>query len=175
MITKSASFFSSMKQGIGNRINPILQSTIPKDGLPLIDEVKRDSVKSMLGKAPGLSLIAAIATTTAISKAIRAIMNNTRKKALIEDLMISDPVIKNADKEQVLEYYALIDHIAPAISLEKPIVRELLQTFVRFGRVDMNSLKLLTETQKNYATAKKEDGSLSDVMGPAVAVGSMFM
>ena len=175
MITKSAGFFSNISKGIGNKINPILQSTVPKGGSPLIDEVKRDTAKNIIGKAPGLSLIAAIATTTAISKAIRSIMNNTRKKALIEDLMISDPVIKNADKEQVLEYYALIDHIAPAIALEKPIVRELLQTFVRFGRVDMNSLKLLTETQKNYSAAKKEDGSISDVMGHAVAMGSMFM
>ena len=115
---------------------------------------KRGNVNASFGdalrrKAPGLALIGSVATAHLAHKAYKQIMQNTRKKALIEDLLMTDPIIKNADKAEVMEYYALIDHMAPSISTEKPAVRELLQTFVRFGRVDMNTLKLLAETEKN--------------------------
>ena len=127
--------------------------------------------ENVVMKSPRIAGTAAILSSFALSKAIRTIQNNTRKKALIEDLMTTDPIISKADKAQVLEYYALIDNIAPAVSLERPIVRELLQSFIRFGRVDINTLKMLTETQKNHEAGK---GNSSAAVSTAVALGGLL-
>jgi hypothetical protein len=87
---------------------------------------------------------------------LRKIQNDTRRKALIEDLMSHDPIIKEAPKEEVLEYYATIYNLAPTVSLEKPVVRELLQHFVKFGRIDISTIKTLTDTEGKAQRRKQQ-------------------
>ena len=79
---------------------------------------------------------------------LKKIQNSIRHKAIVEDLMTTDPIIKQAPREQVLEAYATIYHLAPRIALEKQIVRELLQQVVKFGRLDMQTVKMITDTEK---------------------------
>ncbi len=124
-------------------------------------QVRRGFDDLMHRKGLGIAMVGGAIASHAISKAVRGIQNNIRKKAIIEDLMMTDPVIKNADKAEVLQYYAMIDHISPKLSLEKPIVKELLQNFIRFGRVDINTVKMLAETESR---ANRDEGGLDNIM-----------
>ena len=105
------------------------------------------AVGSAVGTAAkGLGILAA--GSYALSKIKTKIQNEPRRKAIVEDLASNDPIIKEADKDQVLQYYATIYNIAPTVSLDKNAVREILQGFVRFGRVDVQTLKTLAETER---------------------------
>lgn len=92
----------------------------------------------------------------AINHLKKQIQNDTRRKALIEDLYMNDPVISQADREEVIEYYATILSVAPSISLDKNVVRELLQNFIKFGRVDLQTIKTLADTEKTMKDADKK-------------------
>ena len=93
----------------------------------------------------------------AVTKAYNAVQNDATRKNLINDLHMNDPVLSKVDGEQLLEWYATIYHFAPKFSLDKSAVREVLQNFARFGRVDVNTLKMLAETER--ATAQADSGT----------------
>lgn len=99
--------------------------------------------------ARALGSVAAFATTAgfATKKLIDKIMNDTRRKAMIEDLMLHDPIISKATEDEVMSYYATIYNVAPTMSLDKNTVRELLQNFIKFGRVDIQTIKMLAEAE----------------------------
>lgn len=101
----------------------------------------------------GLSVVGAIVTGgLVISKVINKIKNDIRRKSLLEDLRLNDPLLRDIDKAQLMEWYATIVHFAPTVSLDKNAVREILQGFARFGRVDLQTLKMLADTEKSMAT-----------------------
>ena len=101
----------------------------------------------------GLSVVGAIVTGgLAIGKVINKIKNDIRRKSLLEDLRLNDPLLRDIDKAQLMEWYATIVHFAPTVSLDKNAVREILQGFARFGRVDLQTLKMLADTEKSMAT-----------------------
>jgi len=99
-----------------------------------------------------------------LKSAIQKMMNSHADKAMVEGLMLTDPILKQADPEKVKEFYATICYLAPKLKSDKNIVRELLQNFVKFNRIDLPSIKALADTQ----------GSLSkgevDVMGNAIKI-----
>lgn len=103
----------------------------------------RDGTISM---HPGVGL--AFGGAFVLGLTLKKIQNSIRHKAIVEDLMTTDPIIKQAPREQVLEAYATIYNLAPRIALEKQIVRELLQHVVKFGRLDMQTVKMITDTEK---------------------------
>lgn len=74
---------------------------------------------------------------------------------LIKKLMQTDPIISAANKDQVLSFYKTICNMAPKVSTDENVVKDLLLNFIKFGRIDMQSLKLLVETEKLYTDAKK--------------------
>ncbi|WP_304040014.1 hypothetical protein [Desulfovibrio piger] len=101
----------------------------------------------------GLSVVGAIVTGgLVISKVINKIKNDIRRKSLLEDLRLNDPLLRDIDKAQLMEWYATIVHFAPTVSLDKNAVREILQGFARFGRIDLQTLKMLADTEKSMAT-----------------------
>ena len=101
----------------------------------------------------GLSVVGAIVTGgLVIGKVINKIKNDIRRKSLLEDLRLNDPLLRDIDKAQLMEWYATIAHFAPTVSLDKNAVREILQGFARFGRVDLQTLKMLADTEKSMAT-----------------------
>jgi len=87
-------------------------------------------------------------------KIIEGLMNDHTRKALLEDLLLNDIIISQADPEKVKSFYATIHHLAPKLSADKNIVRELLQNFVKFDRVDMNSIKAMVDTQKSMSSGE---------------------
>ena len=101
----------------------------------------------------GLSVVGAIVTGgLVIGKVINKIKNDIRRKSLLEDLRLNDPLLRDIDKALLMEWYATIVHFAPTVSLDKNAVREILQGFARFGRVDLQTLKMLADTEKSMAT-----------------------
>lgn len=101
----------------------------------------------------GLSVAGAVVTGgLVIGKVINKIKNDIRRKSLLEDLHLNDPLLRDIDKAQLMEWYATIVHFAPTVSLDKNAVREILQGFARFGRVDLQTLKLLADTEKSMTT-----------------------
>ena len=116
-----------------------------------------DKTANFMETARNLSAIATLATvgTGMLMSLKRKIQNDLKRKTLVEDLIKSDPVIGAADKDKVLEYYATIFHIAPHISADKNIVRDLLRNFLTFNKVDLNSIKMLSDAEKSMSTVYK--------------------
>lgn len=86
------------------------------------------------------------------------IQNDLRRKSLLEDLMRNDPIISKADKDQVLQFYATIFHVAPHLSADKNTVKDLLRNFITFDKVDLNSIKMLADAEKNMGTIHGSGG-----------------
>lgn len=108
--------------------------------------------ENFVGKAPVVTVL----TGGIILKSIYdKLQNDSRRKSLLESVTSSDPVLKDTDKAKLLEWYATIYHYAPTVSLDRNSVRELLLQFARFGKVDMQTLKLLAETEKSLADADR--------------------
>lgn len=84
----------------------------------------------------------------------RKIDNDTRCKALIEDLATNDPVLKEVDRDQLKEWYATMYYYAPTMSTDKATVKEILQGFARFGKIDIKTLQLLTDTEDKLSKMK---------------------
>ena len=124
---------------------------ITSQGNSLIKEaISIDSIRK------GLSLTAAGVTVGLFLKdQINKIMNDTRKKALIEDLMRTDPVIKEEDPEKVMSYYVTLNKFAPTVATDKNAVREILQGCVKFGTFDIQTLKHLADMEKTLKDSNK--------------------
>ena len=104
----------------------------------------------MEGLNKGVSTAAkALLVGYGLKMAVQKLMNKRENLAMVEDLMLTDPIIKQADPQRVKEFYTTIDYMAPAISKDKNVVKELLQNFIKFDRVDMPSIKALADTQKS--------------------------
>lgn len=99
-----------------------------------------------------------------INKAYDKIKNDATRRTIITDLHINDPILSGVPEEQLLEWYATIYHFAPKFSLDKQAVKEVLQNFARFGRVDVNTLKMLAETEK----------AMQDAASKGTSWGSLF-
>ena len=129
-----------------------------KAGFSFMDTV---NTIGAVGKAVGVLSMGAMVTKQVIDK----LNNDTRRKALIEDLSNNDPLLRQVDKKQLLEWYATIYHYGPKVSLDKTTVRELLQSFSRFGKVDMQSIKLIADTEKALTDADDKSGGLTSGWG----------
>lgn len=85
---------------------------------------------------------------------------STTQQQVITKLLNTDPILKNADRESVLSYYKTICNMAPKVSQDENVVKDLLHNFVKFGRIDLQSLKLLTDTEKAYSDTAKNTNML---------------
>ena len=101
----------------------------------------------------------------AFEKLKRKIQNEPRRKAILEDLRMNDPVISDADPEEVLRYYSTMYSVAPELSMDKNAVKEFLQNAVRFGRVDIQTIKSLAETEKSVKQNKDSQSVLGQIKG----------
>jgi len=117
-----------------------------------------------MGKTMATMVGATALPLMAINRLKKKIQNDTRRKALIEDLYMNDPIIKDAEREDVLQYYATIYSVAPSVSLDKNVVRELLQNFVKFGRVDIQTIKTLAETEEKMSKGNQNSFKATDAL-----------
>ncbi len=149
MVTKQAGFLYDLKRNISN--------------------AKVKSLIAPVGVISGAGML--------ISKAAARINNDTQRKNLLNDLHLNDPLLRDIPEEQLLEWYATIYHFAPKFSLDKGAVRETLEQFARFGRVDVNTLKMLADTEKatqQAANAGQTWGDVFEGLSKAVAVNTAF-
>ena len=148
---KTASFFRSGISPSGG------SQKLRQFGEKLMKGLANPDIKDAAGTASALikdtsvGLFALTASGLGMKSLINKIQNDTRRKAIIEDLANNDPVLKEAPKQEILEYYAMIYRVAPRLSLEKLAVKELLQNFLKFGRVDIQSLKMIAETEQKIS------------------------
>lgn len=121
--------------------------------LPINEKAKTISDFAGVGSK---GMLAALGAGLVLKNFWNKIQNDTRRKALIEDLMLNDPIIKNAPKEQVMAFYATINNVAPSIALDKNVTKDLLHQFITFGTIDVKTIQLLADTHsaidKNNAT-----------------------
>lgn len=99
-----------------------------------------------------------------LGKIYGKIQNDIQRKSILEDIHLNDPILKNVDKGTLLEWYATIVHFAPTFSLDKNAVREVLQNFARFGKVDIPTLNMLAATEKNLE-AQSRSASWGSIFG----------
>jgi hypothetical protein len=95
----------------------------------------------------GMAATAVMAGKSIVNK----LNNDTRRKALIEDLARNDSILRQVPKDKLIAWYGVIYQYGPQTSLNKEVTKDLLHTFARFGRVDMPTLKTLAETEKAMA------------------------
>lgn len=93
----------------------------------------------------------------AIKRVIDKIRNDINKKRLLEDLALNNPVLKQVPKDTLVEWYASICLYAPRLCTDKHTVAEVLQNFARFGKVDINTLKMLAETDSKVTSSLKNE------------------
>ena len=98
-----------------------------------------------------------------IKKMIDNIKNDSNKKRIIEDLALNDPVLKEVEKSTLLEWYATLCHYAPTLCTDKQTVGEVLRNFARFGKIDINTLKMLADTEKSISSARDNDTKFNDL------------
>ena len=140
-------------------------------GKLLSKELKSSDITRVSKAMPSaMKLLAGVATAAgvslfALSKAVGKVMADARKKRVLEELKKEDPIIKAASPGKVLAFYGTIQLMAPRLAADKNIVKELLQNFIKFDRVDLNSIKTLADTHKSMAGA---DVKIQDLMGRAI-------
>lgn len=108
------------------------------------------TVSTGLATAAGITALSANLLSTIYNK----IRNDTRRKAIIEDLAKSDPVLKEVDTNELQEWFGTMYYYAPTLTADKSTVREVLTGFARFGRIDLQTLKMLAETEEKLAKLK---------------------
>ena len=87
---------------------------------------------------------------------INKIQNDMRRKAIIEDLANYDPILKNVDREQLKEWFATMYFYAPSMTADKNTVKEVLTGFARFGKIDLPTLKTLSETEEKLRKSRSD-------------------
>lgn len=164
-IEKNAGVFGSIYnaiKGAPSKAQGIYNNIQDPNGVKHVEDAAK-ATRAVIGNALTLAVGAAIPLMT-INSMKNKIQNDTRRKALIEDLYQNDPIIKNADREEVIQYYATIFSIAPSVSLDKNVVRELLQNFIKFGRVDIQTIKTLAETERSISQSKSLPFRVTDAL-----------
>lgn len=123
-----------------------------------------------------------ILSSYVIKSLISKVLNNAHCKAIIDDMKMNDPVLKNVDKATLLEWYATIYHFSPSYAKDKNAVRAMMLEFARHGKIDVAMLKTLTGMEKDVAASTKsnlESGamnplSLKDIVGTVGTVGALL-
>lgn len=112
----------------------------------------------MKNTALAVSTFAGISALSAnvLSTIYRKIDNDTRRKAVIEDLAAHDPVLSQQDSDKLKEWYATMHYYAPSLTQDKATVREILTGFARFGKVDPQTIKLLVDTEEKVNKLKND-------------------
>lgn len=95
------------------------------------------------------------------------IIQNARRSVLLSDLMVNDPIIRDADPDTVAEVYKSLVMSAPRLSLDKALVRSVLRSAVNSIAVSPADAKMFTDVDKGIALSNIEritnlDSSIKD-------------
>lgn len=133
----------------------------------LMEAIKKGA-KKIGGNVPTAVLVTAgiagiAAGMRGISAVYNKLLNDPKRKRILEQLIAEDPILRDADKDKLLEYYAVIYHVAPSITLNKGALREPLKNFVRFDKVDVATMKTLAELEDKMRSHKSDTSFISDM------------
>ena len=98
--------------------------------------------------SPGQS---ATGNSMGVIDADRQQMLNARREMILSDLMANDPIIRDADPNEVVDIYKTIVMTAPRVSLDKSQVRSALRTAVNSISVSPNDAKVWADVDKGVA------------------------
>jgi hypothetical protein len=92
---------------------------------------------------------------------------NEYRRMLLDDLLVNDPIIRDADPNAVMDIYKSMVMSAPRLSLDPTAVRSVLRQGVNSIAMSPNDLKTLTDVDKGVALANIErltslDSSIKD-------------
>ncbi len=145
--------------------------------------MEKEAYKYVMRKYAGLmnmvsnasTLIGGIGTICSglmLGKAYLAKLNNdTRRRAIIEDLARNDAVLRQVPKDKLISWYGVIFQYSPRTSLNKEVTRDLLQSFARIGKIDLQTVKTLAETEKAVVGGMKDFESVNGGIGGSSGMG----
>lgn len=95
------------------------------------------------------------------------IINNTRRSIILADLMSNDPIIRDADPNQVVETYKAMVMTSPRVSLDKAQVRSFLRSAINSVAVSPADAKVIADVDRGVALSNLEkltslDSSIKD-------------
>lgn len=129
-------------------------------------EKSAGDIKDMIsiGGAAAKIGVGIVLTGAVIKQIIDKINNDANKKRIIEDIALNDPTLKSIDKKKLMEWYATINYYAPTLANDKHTVSEVLRQFAMFGKIDINTLKMLADTEKSVSATHTSSIGLSDLV-----------
>lgn len=97
----------------------------------------------------------------------KSIILNVRRAIILADLMSNDPIIRDADPNQVTETYKAMVMSSPRVSLDKAQVRSFLRSAVNSVAVSPADMKVISDVDRGVAMSNVErlttlDSSIKD-------------
>ena len=120
-------------------------------GQAVINKDNADVVRRLSGKAV---IPAAIISGIALKNSLRELSRSPKCRQIFDSLA-NDPQFKDVDKNTLAEWYATIRHYAPSAAEDRQTAFNLLKQFATFGTIDIQTVKMLSEIEKNHTTADK--------------------
>ena len=97
----------------------------------------------------------------------RQILLNVRRSILLADLMSNDPIIRDADPDDITQAYKTIVMTAPRVSLDKAQVRAFLRSAANSVAISPSDAKVISDVDRGVAMSNVErltslDSSIKD-------------
>lgn len=97
----------------------------------------------------------------------RQILLNVRRSMILADLLSNDPIIRDADPNQVVETYKAMVMTSPRVSLDKAQVRSFLRSAVNSVAISPADAKVISDVDRGVAMSNIErltslDSSIKD-------------
>ena len=148
------------------------KSNVSGDGVSrLIEDLEKDAAPVTTRLMPTISVPAGDAADALVkSRGLsdeKTLLLNVRRGILLDDLMVNDPIIRDADPNKVIEIYKTIIASSPRISLDKAMVRSVLRSAVNSIAISPSDAKVLTDVDRGVAMSNIErltnlDSSIKD-------------
>lgn len=133
----------------------------------LAEDLEKDAALSYTMPIPQLVQAGLSAPADGGLKDESGILLNVRRSIILADLMANDPIIRDADPNQVAETYKTMVMTSPRVSLDKAQVRAFLRNAVNSVAVSPNDAKVISDVDRGVAMANVErltnlDSSIKD-------------
>jgi hypothetical protein len=89
--------------------------------------------------------------------------NEVRRLATLRRLMMSDPIISEADPEKVLEFYSTMMEANPRLTQDPRLTTILLREALQYDTVPLHTLSEMTKLRGDTAKAERDEAALSDL------------
>ena len=130
----------SNKLGLGNSISDTLGST-------------RESISGFIDDvAPGRDTG---------QEHIDTELDNAKYTAVLQDLIITDPILAEEDEDKVIDIYNTIKSVAPELAKDKNVVRVVLRSAVQYDGIAAPDLAQLIEAERSIQKSKNNTNVLA--------------